>query len=170
MRTVAFVMIVSALPAWAQEPPAADSIFDALKTGDWVRYSTVATRDLLDLTVVEKPANTSIKRYREDLAKKRDEASAARTKYNEAMRELQTANIPLEERSAKLSALRKERDAILPFGASARGRPSVAPYEVKSIRQNSVVLSNGTQERFIARSAVRMIVRNLPAESAEADK
>ena len=90
-------------------------------------------------------------------------------KYNEAIQELQTANISREERSAKLAALRQERDQVRPFGAAVRG-PSATPYEVTAIRKEYVVLNNGTQERFIAKSAVRMIIRDLPAESAEANK
>jgi hypothetical protein len=140
---------------------------EALKVGDWVRYTSSSTRDLLDLTVVEKPAGTTIKAYLEKLAKERSDSNDALNKVNEAIRELQNANISREERSAKLAALRQQQDQARP--RAARGS-SAAQYEVTAIRKEYVVLNNGTQERFIAKSAVRMIIRNLPAGPAEAEK
>jgi hypothetical protein len=41
---------------------------------------------------------------------------------------------------------------------------------VTAIRKEYVVLNNGTQERFIAKNAVRMIIRNLPVVANETDK
>jgi hypothetical protein len=169
MKALAFLLIVTAAPAFAQESSADGSILEALKVGDWVSYSSATTRELLDLTVVEKPVGTTIKAYRDKLAKERDDTNSARNKLNEAMRELQTANISAEERSAKLAEFRRQQEQAGPFGSAARGMRS-ALYEVKAIRKECVVVSSGTQERFIAKSAVRMIIRNLPAESAKADK
>jgi hypothetical protein len=169
MKTIAFLLIFSAAPAFAQELPTDGGIFDVLKLGDWVSYRSVTTGDMLDVTIVNKPAGTTIKAYRDKLTKERSDSNASLNKYNEAIQELQTANISREERSAKLAALRQERDQVRPFAAAVRG--SIAtPYELTAIRKEYVVLNNGTQERFIAKSAVRMIIRNLPTESAEANK
>jgi hypothetical protein len=167
MKTLAFLLIVAAVPAVAQEAPADGSVFVAFKVGDWVSYRSVATGDMLDFTIVNKPTGTTIKAYRDKLAKERTDSNAALNKYNEAIRELQTANIPHEERVAKLTALQQKRDQIRPTGP-ARGT-SASPYEVTSIRKEYVVLNNGTQERFIAKNAVRMVIRNLPVE-AEAEE
>jgi len=165
MKTLAFLLIVTAVPAFGQE----GTIFDAVKVGDWVSYRASATGDLLDFTVVDKPAGTTIKEYRDKLAKQRGDVNAQRSKLNEAMQELQSADFSFEERNKRMAELRQQRDELTPFRASTRGS-TVAPYEVTAIRREYVVLNNGTQERFIAKSAVRMIIRNLPAASAETDK
>jgi hypothetical protein len=166
MKTLAFLLIVTAVPALAQESPGDGTIFDALKVGDWVSYRASTTGDLLDITVAEKPAGMTINAYRYKVAKERDDANAARNKLNEVMRELQNADIPPQERSAKMAELRRQQEQVGPFGTAARS----ALYEITAIRKEYVVLNNGKQERFIAKSAVRMIIRNLPAGPAEADK
>jgi len=51
MKTLAYLLLVSAVPALAQEPPADGTIFDALKVGDWVSYRASTTGDSLDITV-----------------------------------------------------------------------------------------------------------------------
>jgi hypothetical protein len=190
MKTLTFLLILLAVPAIAQESPADGSIFDALKQGDWVTYSTSAS-DLLDLSVVEKPADTTIARYWEDMEKARSTESAARTKYNQAVNELRFQDLTAEERQAKESALEAELNQALESvppalrrtrqatsgrrGASRSGlqpdaRPaprasftvvSPRPYEVTSIRKEYLVVSNGTEEQFIARNAVRMVRRKV---------
>jgi hypothetical protein len=164
MKTLAFLLIVTAAPALAQESAVEGSIFDALEVGDWVRYTTVTNGSLIDITVVNKPAHTTIEQYRKELAREREEAVAFRNKSNEIRRELQTVKLADEERAAKEQLLQRlQRDVV------GRGG-TIAPYEVSEIRKEYVVLSSETLQRFIAKSAVRMIVRNLPAKSAEADK
>ena len=164
MKTLAFLLIVSAAPALAQESAAEGSIFDALKVGDWVRYMTATNGSLIDITVVNKPANTTIEQYRKELAQERAEANAFRSKSSEIRRELRAANLAVEERAAKEQLLQRLRRDVVGRGGA------VAPYEVSEIRKEYVVLSSETQKRFIAKTAVRMIVRNLPVESAETTK
>jgi hypothetical protein len=137
------------------------SIFDALKVGDWVRYSTTTNGSLIDITVVSKPANTTIEEHRKELARQREEANAFRSKSNEIRRELQTANLAAEERAAKEQLLQRlQRDV------AGRGG-MIAPYEVTKIHKEYVVLGSETQNRFIAKTAVRMIIRNVSVEGAE---
>jgi hypothetical protein len=167
MKTLAFLLIVTAVPAFGQEALGDGTIFDALKVGDWASYRASTTGDLLDITVAEKPAGMTINTYRYKVAKECDDATAARNTLNEAIRELQNANIPAEERAAKMAELRQKQEQV--SRTAARGVRS-ALYEVTAIRKEYVVLNNGAQERFIAKSAVRMIIRNLPAGPAEADK
>ena len=69
MKTIAFLLIFSAVPAFAQELPTDGSIFEVLKLGDWVSYRSVTTGDMLDVTIVNKPAGTTIKAYRDKLTK-----------------------------------------------------------------------------------------------------
>ena len=166
MKTLAFVLIVTAVPAVAQEAPADGSIFEVLKA--LVSYRSATTGDMLDFTIVNKPAGTTIKAYRDKLAKERSDENAERSKLNEAMQALQTADIPPGERAKKMAELRQQRDQLNPSRAPSRGSTG-SPYEVTSIRKEYVVLNNGTQERFIAKNAVRMIIRNLPAEAVETD-
>jgi hypothetical protein len=169
MKTLAFLLIVTAVPALAQESPADGTIFDALKVGDWVSYRASTTGDLLDITIVDKAAGTTIKAYRDKLTKERTDVNAQRSRLNEAMQELQSADIPFEERNKRMAELRQQRDELTPFRSPSRGS-TAAPYEVTALRKEYLVLNNGAQERFIAKSAVRMIIRNLPAGAAEAEK
>src|SRR5688500_1339444 len=112
MKTLAFLLVLFAVPAVAQESPADGSIFDALKQGDWVTYSTPGS-DLLDLSVVDKPADTTIVRYWEDMEKATSTASAARRKYNQAFSELRLQNLTTEERQTKEAALEAELNETL---------------------------------------------------------
>ncbi len=189
MKTLGLLIVLMAVPAVAQEAPGEGSIFDALKPGDWVTYRTSATRDLIDLTVVdEKPAGTTIKRHWEDLNQARSTASEARSRYNEAVRALRSEQLTPEERTAKEAVLEAElQQALEPLGqagrrgtaTSGRGREtggavgrsdfpsptSSGPYEVTAIRKEYVVLSNGTDEQFVAKTAVRMIRRKLGGDA-----
>jgi hypothetical protein len=168
MKTIAILIALSAVPVVAQETVLDGTIFEALKPGDWVTYNSASTRELLDLTVVDdKPANTSIKYYREELEKARTDAAVARAKYSEAIAALQSERLTAAERAAKQDAIEAD------FGQTSRtaeGRRSgfrslsTGPYEVTAIRKEYIVLSSGTHEQFVAKSAIRMIRRKLPAE------
>jgi hypothetical protein len=191
MKTIAFLVVLTALPAFAQEAPGDGSTFEALKLGNWVAYRTSSTRDLIDLTVMdEKPAGTTIKRHWEDLNQARATASAAYSRHREAVRALRAEQLTPEERAAKEAVLDAELQQTLePLGparrretgtfasrrqtAGAAGRPdfptltSSGPYEVTAIRKEYVVLSNGTHEQFVAKSAVRTIQRKLEADASK---
>jgi hypothetical protein len=168
MKTLAALIVLMATGAVAQETATDGSIFEALKVGDWVAYNAGSTRELLDLTVVDdKPANTSIKYYREEQEKSRTDASVARAKYNEAIAALRSERLTSEERAAKQAAIESELGQI---SRNAEGRRSgfrslsTGPYEVTAIRREYIVLSSGTHEQFVAKSAIRMIRRKLPVE------
>ena len=79
---------------------------------------------------------------------------------------VQSADNSFEERNKRMAEFRQQRDEPTPLRAPTCGS-RVAPYEITAIRAEYVVLNN--EERFIAKSAVRMIIRNLPTESAEAN-
>jgi hypothetical protein len=189
MKTIALLIALAAIPAVAQEVATEGSIFEALKVGDWVSYRTSSTRDLIDLTVIdEKPVGMTIKRHWEELNQARATASAARSRYNEAVSALRTEQLTPEERAAKEAALDAELQQTLePLGPAARRetarrRPtggtvvgrldfstltSSGPYEVTAIRKEFVTLSNGTHEQFVAKGAVRMIQRKLGADASK---
>jgi hypothetical protein len=193
MKAFTALFILLAVPASAQES-SNGSLFVALKTGDWVTYAAGTARDLIDLSVIEKPANTTIRRHREELAKAQTDARAARTKHSEAVNALRRENLTNEERAAKEAALDAELEAAiqsLPPSVrrpTARGgtlrstgrttfadvtRPteftvsSTRPYEVTAIRKDYLVLSDGTSEEFIAKSAIRLIRRKLPSDATK---
>lgn len=169
MKTLAVLIVLTAVPAFAQKTTPEGSIFEALKVGDWVTYNSGSTRELLDLTVVDdKPANTSIKYYREELDKARTDAAVARSKYNEAIAALQSERLTAVERAAKQATIESELGQT---SRTAEGRRSEfrslssGPYEVTVIRREYLILSNGTHEQFVAKNAIRMIRRKLPSES-----
>src|SRR5688500_7611678 len=87
MKTLAFLLVLFAVPAVAQQSPSDGSISEALKQGGWVSYSTAA-HILLVIACVDKRGATTIVRYWEDMEKGRSTESAVRTKYNQAVREL----------------------------------------------------------------------------------
>jgi hypothetical protein len=194
MKAFFVLLTLLAVPALAQESPGDGSLFDALKTGDWVTYTSGSARDLIDLSVIDKPANTTIRRHREDLAKAQTDARAARTKYSEAVNALQRENLTNEEREAKQATLAAElEEAVrslppsvrMPTGRGTSSRAgtrstfrdvasgtgftlvSARPYEVTTIRKDYLVLSDGTSEEFIAKSAIRLIRRKLPSNVPE---
>jgi hypothetical protein len=194
MKAFFVLLTLLAVPALAQESPGDGSLFDALKIGDWVTYTSGSARDLIDLSVIDKPQNTTIQRHREDLAKAQTDARAARTKYAEALNALGRENLTNEEREAKQAAIDAELDeAIRSLPPSVR-RPtargtssrsgtrstfrdvavgteftlvSTRPYEVTTIRKDYLVLSDGTSEEFIAKCAIRLIRRKLPSNVPE---
>src|SRR5688500_3092015 len=112
MKTLVLLLVLLAVPAVAQESPADGSIFEALKIGDWVTYSGAAS-DLLNLSVVDKPPETTIARYWEDMEKATSTASAARRKYNQAVNELRLQNLTTEDRQTKEAALEAELNQAL---------------------------------------------------------
>jgi hypothetical protein len=190
MKLFVAVLMLCAVPALAQES-SNGSLFDALKTGDWVTYTSGTTRDLIDVSVIEKPANTTIRRHREELTVAQRDARVARSKYTEAMNALRRENLADDEREAKEAALHAELEKALeslPAGvrrttardtsARSAGRsafsdsarptqfpPTTRPYEVTAIRKEYLVLSDGTSEEFVAKSAIRLIRRRLPSDT-----
>jgi hypothetical protein len=112
MKAFAALFALLAVPALAQES-SNGSFFDALKTGDWVTYTSGSTRDLIDVSVIEKPANTTIRRHRRELAEAQIVERAARSKYTEAMNALRRENLADNEREAKEAALYAELEKSL---------------------------------------------------------